>query len=104
MLEHIRGAGVDVQIIAPLRRDFKYMFLAHKEVGRLTGRSVQIDRQPLALRSYGRQIGQQLAHSKVDAIFAASSVPLSAHETRTPSLFWGDAVIDSKMNYYQSPF
>jgi glycosyltransferase involved in cell wall biosynthesis len=104
MLEHIRRAGVGVQMVAPLRRDFKYMFLAHKAVGRLTGRGVQIDRHPLALRSYARQIGRQLAQSNVDAIFAPSSIPVSALDTRTPILFWGDAVIDSMCDYYPGAF
>lgn len=100
---HMLGAirrKCPVEVIAPLHRSFRYMYVGHKILGNISHRRFQIDRQPLALRSYRKQIANRLKTCGADVVFAPSSVPVSLLDTRLPILFWTDAVWEPMLEYY----
>jgi glycosyltransferase involved in cell wall biosynthesis len=96
----LERAGCDVQVIAPLDRRFKYVYSGHKAFYKLRGLSFEIDRQPLALRLYARQIEKQLKQSDADIVFSTSSIPVSLLNCSQPIIYWTDAVFDGMVDYY----
>lgn len=104
VLKALRRQGIEVEVIAPLDQKVKYLLAAPKLMGRLSKREVQIDRHPIVLKSYARQIERQLAGRGFDAIFAMSSIPISGLRPGLPALIWTDAVFESMVGYYQGAF
>ncbi len=95
---------MDVEVISPLKRPFKYCYAPQKIVAKLSGKSIQINRHPLALRSFAGQIERGLKGKKFDAVIAMSSVPISRLHAGIPVLYWTDAVIEGVSGYYGGPF
>lgn len=104
MLTHLESVGAPVEVISPLRRRFKYLFAPHKLAARMSSRSFQVDRQPLALSSYSRQISKRLRVGDVDVVFATSSIPIARLECRQPIVYWTDGVWDAMADYYAGAF
>ena len=104
VLQEIRRHGMDVEVISPLKRPFKYCYAPQKIVAKLSGKSIQINRHPLALRSFAGQIERGLKGKKFDAVIAMSSVPISRLHAGIPVLYWTDAVIEGVSGYYGGPF
>lgn len=101
MLHYLIAEGCDVEIIAPLRRNFRYLYVGHKTLGRAFGMRFDIDRQPFALRSYRNQIVCQLARTITDVVFSPSSVPVSMLDGNIPVIYWTDAVWENMVDYYE---
>jgi glycosyltransferase involved in cell wall biosynthesis len=104
VLQEIRRHGLDVVVISPLERPFKYCYAPQKIVAKLSGKSIQINRHPLALRSFAGQIDRRLRGKKFDAVIAMSSVPIARLHAGIPVLYWTDAVIEGISGYYGGPF
>lgn len=104
ILRELRRQGVDVEVIAPLKRPFKYLFTPHKFISKLTHSSVQINRRPIALRAFAAQIEQRIQGKRFDAIFSTSSIPISYLKSGIPVLYWTDAVTEAMEGYYAGAF
>jgi glycosyltransferase involved in cell wall biosynthesis len=100
MLCHLKER-CEVEVIAPLDRSFRYFYLGHKLAEKVRGSKIEIDREPLALRSYRDQIMQRIDRSAVDIVFAPSSVPIAMLDGNVPVVFWGDAVWGGMVGYYE---
>jgi glycosyltransferase involved in cell wall biosynthesis len=100
ILVELESHAGHVEVIAPLHRWFKYMYAPERLLNRLRGKAFNIDRHPLALKSYARQIKRRLRGQAFDMIFSTSSVPIAALETSVPILYWTDAVLDEMIGYY----
>ncbi len=104
MLQELRRQGVDVEVIAPLKRPFKYLFMPQKAVAKLTGRNLHINRHTIALRSFAAQVERRIRAKRFDAIFSTSSIPVSLIQPGIPVLYWTDAVIEAVADYYDGTF
>jgi glycosyltransferase involved in cell wall biosynthesis len=104
ILQELRRQGVEVEVIAPLSRPFKYCFTPHKLLAKLTGKNIQVNRRPMALRSFASQIGRRISGKKFDAIFSTSSIPIAEISPGIPVLFWVDAVTEAMVDYYAGAF
>jgi glycosyltransferase involved in cell wall biosynthesis len=104
ILRELRRRGVEVEVIAPLKRSFKYLFTLHKFISKLTRSSVQINRRPIALRSFAAQVERRIRGKKFDAIFSTSSIPISYLKSGTTVLYWTDAVTEAMEDYYAGSF
>jgi glycosyltransferase involved in cell wall biosynthesis len=104
MLQELRRQGVEVEVIAPLKRPFKYLFAPQKAVAKVTGRNLQINRHAIALRSFAAQVERRLKAKRFDAIFSTSSIPVSLLQPGMPVLYWTDAVIEAVADYYDGSF
>ncbi len=104
MLREIRRQGVQVEVIAPLERDFKYLFMAHKLYSRVSGKNMQINRRQAALKSFAAQIERRMNGKRIDAIFSTSSIPIARVQPGIPMVFWTDAVMEAMVNYYAGSF
>lgn len=100
MLRYLVAEDCKVQVIAPLDRSFRYLYLGQKIVEKLSGPRFDVDRQPLALASYRNQINRRLNGSAVDVIFAPSSIPIAMLDGDAPVIYWTDAVWGCMVNYY----
>lgn len=101
ILRHLVVEGCEVEVIAPLHRSFRFWYLGQKVIGKVCGVRFDVDRQPLALRSYRDQIADKLKHSVTDVIFSPSSVPISMLNGNVPVIYWTDAVWDTMIDYYE---
>ena len=104
ILRELRKQTSAVEVIAPLSRWFKYLFMPARILHRIRRTQIQFDRHPLALRSYARQIQRQLRGKQVDAVLSTSSVAVSLLKTRIPIFFWTDAVVEGMFDYYPGSF
>lgn len=104
VLRALRAAGLDVEVIAPLDQRAKYLLAADKLIGCIRHQAVQLDRHPLLLRSYARQIEARLRGRGFDVVFSTSSIPISALAPGLPVVFWTDAVFEALSGYYHGSF
>ncbi len=104
VLNELRRQGIDVEVIGPLKRPFKYLFAPYQILARLIGKRVQIDRHEIALLSFARQIKSLIAGKSFDAIFTLSSIPIARLDTGLPIVFWTDAVFEGLVDYYPGPW
>jgi Glycosyltransferase len=104
ILQELRRQSVDVEIIAPLKRSFRYWFAPHKALARLSQRNIQINRHPVALKSFAKQVEGRLCGRSFDAIFATSSIPISKIAPGIPVVYWTDAVTEAMVGYYTGAF
>ena len=63
-----------------------------------------LERHPIALRSFARQLSKKLREHPVDVIFATSSIPITLFECPQPIIFWTDAVFHTMNEYYAGAF
>jgi glycosyltransferase involved in cell wall biosynthesis len=89
----------DVTTIGPLNSSLKFLFAGQKIYHRMRGQKFFVDREPLLLRSYGRQIVRRLP-AETSAIFSTSSIPISALPAGIPAFYWADAVLPSLPGYF----
>lgn len=103
ILQELRKQATSVHAVA-LSRGFRYLYTPAKLWHRFRKTEMQLDRHPLALREYRRQIEQQLRRVRVDAVLATSSIPVTGLRIDVPVLFWTDAVFDAMVDYYPAVF
>ena len=104
ILRNLREQNVEVELFTPLNRDFGRRLVLSWALARIQGSPASLDRYPLALHSYARQISMKLRQHPVDVIFATSSIPVALLECSQPIVFWTDAVFHSMCDYYQGSF
>lgn len=104
MLQALRKTGIEVKVIAPLSQNAKYLLAPIKLAARLRHEELHLDRRPLVLRSYARQIESKLAADRCDAILSPSSIPIAMLPPGIPVVFWTDAVFDAMRGYSWGAF
>ena len=101
LLEALEQCNVTVEVLGPLKRHFRYPLMPFKIAARLAKRDVEFDRYPIALRSYARQLKEQIRQRPVDVILSASSVPIAMLECSQPIVFYTDALYNMMPEYYR---
>lgn len=96
ILNTMRDLGHKVHVISPLRRKFKYLYAVSKYIWS----DLQIDREPVALASYARQISRALRTIDADLVFSTSSIPVAYLECKQPIIWWSDAIYCGMVGYY----
>lgn len=104
ILQEMRCQGIEVEVIAPLARFFKYWFTPHKVIAAVANKSIQINRRPMALNSFAAQIERRMGGQRYDAIFSTSSIPITRLKPGVPVVFWTDAVTEAMSDYYEGSF
>ena len=104
ILKHLRDQNVEVELYSPLARDYRRRLFLPGALARLRGRPASLERHPIALRSFARQISKKLREHPVDVIFATSSIPITLLECPQPIIFWTDAVVHAMYEYYAGGF
>ena len=102
MLRHLVSENCEVDVIAPLSRSFRYLYMGRKLVQKIGGSRFDIERQPLALANYRNQIVRRLKESAVDLVFSPSSIPIAMLGGHIPVIYWTDAVWDIMVDYYEA--
>lgn len=97
---HLVRAGADVEVIAPLSRSSRYLFLPVWAASKIAGKTYHVDREPLLIASYGREIQRRMRGSRFDAIFSIGTIPVSRLDRSEPVTYWTDAVWDAMTDYY----
>jgi glycosyltransferase involved in cell wall biosynthesis len=100
VLEELRTQGVDVEVISPLRRTFRYVLAPAAILARIRKRGSSLEHYPFALRSYARQIGDHLRRRPVDIVFATSSIPIALLRPPLPVVFWTGSLYHQMHDYY----
>jgi glycosyltransferase involved in cell wall biosynthesis len=104
ILKQLREQNVEVELYSPLVRDYRRRLILPGALARVRGRQASLDRHPIALRSFARQISKKLREHPVDVIFATSSIPITLLECPQPIIFWTDAVFHVMHEYYAGSF
>jgi glycosyltransferase involved in cell wall biosynthesis len=104
VLEELRTQGVDVEVISPLRRTFRYVLAPAAILARIRKRGSSLEHFRFALRSYARQIDHHLRRRPVDVVFATSSIPITLLRPPLPVVFWSGSLYHQMDDYYGAAF
>jgi glycosyltransferase involved in cell wall biosynthesis len=104
VLEQLREQGVNVEVISPLQRNFRYVLAPAAILARMRKRGSSLEHFRFALRSYARQIENQLRRRPVDVVFSTSSIPITLLRSSLPVVFWTGAVYHQMRDYYAGAF
>ena len=104
VLEQLREQGVDVEVISPLKRSFRYVLAPAAILARLRKRGSSMEHYRFALRTYARQIVRHLRHHPVDVVFATSSIPIAMLPQPYPVVYWTGSLYHQMEDYYGGAF
>jgi glycosyltransferase involved in cell wall biosynthesis len=100
LLNALRRQDVSIEVFSPLRRDFRFALAPIKIAAQLSRREIEVNRFPLALRSFARQLKQKMRQSPVDVILSTSSIPITSLQCAEPVIFYTDAIFHTMPGYY----
>jgi glycosyltransferase involved in cell wall biosynthesis len=100
ILTHLVRAGADVEVIGPLSRKARYLFLPMWAACKITKKGYQVDREPLLIASYAREIERRMRGRRFDAIFSPETIAIGGINRPEPITYWSDAVWEIMANYY----
>jgi glycosyltransferase involved in cell wall biosynthesis len=96
------ASGGEVRRIGPLRERLRVACAAPALVARVRRRAHLLDREPLLLRSWGRQVSAAARAAGVGTVVSPSSLPV-AHLAPGPRLaVWTDATFAGLLDFYPS--
>jgi glycosyltransferase involved in cell wall biosynthesis len=101
ILEALKESGLKVETIDGLRDPYS-LFFRTKRIYKnfVRGKNYFRDREPLTLRSYAKQVENQLDRLKPDIVFSPGTIPIAYLRTDKPIVFWTDATFDGMIDYY----
>jgi glycosyltransferase involved in cell wall biosynthesis len=101
MARSLKTPSLSVEHIGPLQqkasttvRTKKYFY------NRLIKKRYLLDREPLILKHYARQVAEKLCQFKADAIFSPGSIPIAYLDCKQPIAFWTDATFAGMVDFY----
>jgi glycosyltransferase involved in cell wall biosynthesis len=100
LLSALKRQDLSIEVLSPLKQDFRYPLLPFKIAARLAGKDVEFSRFRLALRSYSKQLKEKLLRQPVDVILSTSSIPITMLECPVPIVFTTDAIFHMIPGYY----
>ena len=105
MLRALRDSpGLEVELISPLRRTCRWLYLPFKLWSGLTKKRFEWRRERLSLRCFAAQIEPVVRRQKLDVIFSTSSIPITRLTASVPVVFWTDANFHAMDGYYTKNF
>ena len=94
----LRASGFDLECIGNLSaRPGRYFGWKHRFYARRS-RNYMMDRDPLLLRSYARQVKAALSDIDADVVFSPGTIPIAYLKTDKPIVFWTDATFDGMVD------
>ncbi|MBN2556393.1 MAG: glycosyltransferase family 4 protein [Anaerolineales bacterium] len=101
MAEHILAAGVALNRVGPLQRQWRPDLQVKSLLTRyFTGGQFLRSRHPAVLRGYAREIEQRLREFSPDLVLSPGTLPIALLDTDTPLVFWTDATFDALVDFY----
>jgi len=100
ILTFLNRAGADVEVISPLSRSLRYLFLGRWFACKIGRKYYQTDREPLLIGSYARQIQRRMNGRRFDAILSTEPYTIAELDRPEPITYWSDAVWDLMTDYY----
>lgn len=79
------------------RRLASYKRLLFKKLFR---KKCLLEREPVVLKDYARQVARQLERLDVDIVFSPSTIPIAYLEWEKPIVFWTDATFAGMVDFY----
>lgn len=104
MLKHLREQNVEVELFSPLARNYRRRLILPGVLARIRGKQASLERHPLALRSFAKQLSKKLREHRVDIVFTTGSIPITLLECPQPIILWTDAVFHAMLGYYPGGF
>ena len=104
VLEQLREQGVDVEVVSPLKRDFRYVLAPAAILARMRRRGSSMEHYRVALHSYARQIMDHLRQRPVDVVFSTSSIPIALLPQPFPVVYWTGSLYHQMEDYYGGAF
>jgi glycosyltransferase involved in cell wall biosynthesis len=105
ILEKLRAhSDIHVELISPLKKDLKWLYLPAKAREKFMGRSFIWYLTKRSQRYFARQVELIVKNKQLDAIFSTSSMPIGSLRTDIPAVFWTDAVFHAMEGYYSGVF
>ena len=100
MITVLNRAGADVEVISPLNRKARYLFLPTWLACKITNKFYKTDMEPLLIASYAREIERRMGSRRFDAILSTEPFVISKLNRPEPITCWSDSVWDLMTNYY----
>jgi glycosyltransferase involved in cell wall biosynthesis len=102
ILSFLNRNGAQVEVISPLSRRFRYLFLGRWLACKIGRKYYQTDRESLLIASYARQIQRRMKGRRFDAILSTEPFTIAKLDRPEPITYWSDAIWDLMANYYWS--
>jgi glycosyltransferase involved in cell wall biosynthesis len=100
ILTQIIRAGVAVDVIGPLSRNARYLFLPTWAASKVLGKIYHADREPRLIAAYSREIERRMSGGRYDAILSLETFLVARLNRPEPIIYWSDAVWNLMKNYY----
>ena len=101
MARSLRHQGLDLQVLEPLRLAQEVLFRVQRKTYRnILNLGFDPARQPIAARSYARQIERQIAERTPDVVLSVDSTASALLRTELPIVLWLDATFDNLIGFY----
>ncbi len=106
MLRGMQGAGLDVEVIGPLRG------LSRSRFGKIAGRIVNLRarlaggwryeyfRDPIVCSAWAKEVDELAKRYHVDVLLGHSPLPLARVRSSTKFVFWTDATFGGMLDFY----
>jgi glycosyltransferase involved in cell wall biosynthesis len=92
--------GVELDYIGNLRTYLNFELIYKKIFYRLTGKNFSLEREPLVVKHYARQVTASLK-SNTDIIFSPSSIPIALLESNKPKVIYTDATFAGMIGFFK---
>jgi glycosyltransferase involved in cell wall biosynthesis len=100
LLKSLRKQDVSIEVFSPLQRPFRYTLAPLKLAAWLAKKDVGLSHFPIALRSYAKQVKQQMKQRPVDVLLSIGTQTFTMLECPEPIVFFADAVFHGMPEYY----
>jgi len=97
----LKNAGAEISYIGNLKKR-PYLYIKFREYfSRIFfGKNYWLDRDPLVVKNFAKQIKKQLSKHNPDVLLSISSIPMAMLKTDIPIVFWTDAVLYDMIDFY----
>ena len=101
MLKALQLSGFETEVVDNLDDKCLLWFKIKRVLyNRLLSKNYRLDREPIILKHYAKQVEKALQQTSGDVIFSPGTVPIAYLKTEKPIVYWTDATFAAMHNFY----
>lgn len=100
ILQALQDSGFETEAVGGLREDKVFLRVKSALYNRLSAKDYHVERDPVLLKHYARQVEKSLETIQHDAVFSPGTIPIAFLKTKKPIVFWTDATFAGIRDFY----